>query len=59
MFLLKVKEGNFVLKEIGCLQSNGLGQNQTTEESLQKVREGKCLEKNFTCGGDGLRLKMS
>ena len=35
-FLLKVKESNFVLNEIGCLWRNGLGQNMKAKKSCRR-----------------------
>ena len=39
-FLLKVKKGNFVPNETGCLGKNGLGQNLKAKESCRRFVNG-------------------
>ena len=56
-FFLKVKEGNLVLNETGCLKKKWLGTKSACKRKLLKVCEGKSLERYFRCGDDRLRLK--
>ena len=57
-FLLRVEESNFVLNETGYLERNGFGTKFEDKGKLQKVHEGKSLERNFMHARDGLRLKI-
>ena len=44
IYLLKVKESNFVLNETGYLETNGLEQNMNAKESFRTFMKGKILK---------------